>query len=229
MRNGHEHWHLGLFSWNMKLIKKKGYYSGEVWEFNLPAGHSCPYACKCLTQADRQTGKQTSGEQRTFRCYAASAERFPAVRSNRWANFEALKEMKSEKEMYIALFQMFTGKESAVRIHGSGDFFNQRYFNAWVLICQLMPEVEFWAFTKSIPYWVNCEYSIPSNFTLTASRGSSRDHLIDKHQLKNCEVFLTSKDAVTSGLPIDTDDTLAREPTTNFALVDNYERKKKVN
>ena len=31
----------------MKFIKKKTYYPFPVYEFNLPAGHSCPFADVC--------------------------------------------------------------------------------------------------------------------------------------------------------------------------------------
>ena len=212
----------------MKLIKaNKKYYGDTVYEFNLPAGHSCPCACKCLTRADKQTGKQTAGEKRTFRCYAASAERFPAVRDSRWSNFDSLRQMKSKEDVVDALVAMFTGKEKAVRIHGSGDFFNQRYFDAWLEVCKAMPDVEFWAFTKSVPFWLARIGEIPDNLVLTASMGGTHDQLAIDNNFKTATVFLSTVEATASGLPIDTDDSQARIQDTNFALVDNYEKKPK--
>ena len=210
----------------MKLTKaNKKYYGDTVYEFNLPAGHSCPCACKCLTKADKETGRQTAGEQRVFRCYASSAERFPSARKSRWTNFDTLRQMKTKEKMVESLLAMFTGKEKAVRIHGSGDFFNQKYFDAWLEVCKALPSVEFWAFTKSVPYWVARIDEIPSNLVLTASIGGTHDRLATDSKLKTATVFMSTVEATASGLPIDNDDTQARIPDTNFALVDNYERK----
>ena len=210
----------------MKLTKaNKKYYGDTVYEFNLPAGHSCPCACKCLTKADKETGRQTAGEQRVFRCYASSAERFPSARKSRWTNFDTLRQMNTKEKMVESLLAMFTGKEKAVRIHGSGDFFNQKYFDAWLEVCKALPSVEFWAFTKSVPYWVARIDEIPSNLVLTASIGGTHDRLATDSKLKTATVFMSTVEATASGLPIDNDDTQARIPDTNFALVDNYERK----
>ena len=38
------------------MVKFSGpmkYYKDKVYEFNIPAGHSCPYAVECLVKADR--------------------------------------------------------------------------------------------------------------------------------------------------------------------------------
>jgi len=67
------------------------YYKDKVYEFNLPAGHTCPQANECLMKANRVTGKMENGPAQRFRCYAAAAERFPAVRDARWRNLETLK------------------------------------------------------------------------------------------------------------------------------------------
>lgn len=75
----------------MKFTKSSSFYSIQVWEFNLPACHTCPFARDCKTSVDRETGKQFFDDNRVFRCYAASGERFPVVRQNRWGNFDELK------------------------------------------------------------------------------------------------------------------------------------------
>lgn len=73
----------------MKFVYKKTFYPFPVYEFNLPAGHSCPYAKDCKIKVNKETGKfDTIGTK--FRCYAASAERFPGVRKMRWDNFNAM-------------------------------------------------------------------------------------------------------------------------------------------
>ena len=64
-----------------KFTRSSSFYGSDVVEFNLPAGWSCPFALKCLTKADRESGKQSAGKERVFTCYAAVAERYPAVRT----------------------------------------------------------------------------------------------------------------------------------------------------
>jgi len=213
----------------LKLTKaSRSYYGDNVWEFNLPAGYTCPFAKDCLLKADRQTGKQTKGVDMVYRCYAACSERYPAVRNVRWKNFDDLRKLKTKDGITSALSSMFSGKEKAIRIHGGGDFYNQQYFDSWLDVCSRMPRVEFWAFTKSIPYWVKRMHAIPNNLVLIASYGGTHDGLIAEHGFKYCIVYPTTTMALASGLHIDTDDTLARKPSCNFALVDNYEKKPKV-
>jgi hypothetical protein len=138
-------------------------------------------------------------------------ERFPAVRDHRWKNFDYLLEGGVPE---------IPAKAKAVRIHMSGDFYSQDYFDLWLDICRKNPDVEFWAYTKSLEYWVNRLDQIPSNLILTASRGGRLDHLIDQHGLKNVEIIKQPEQA--NGRPIDTCDDQARIPDVNFCLLDNF-------
>ena len=203
----------------MKFVKKKTFYPFPVYEFNLPAGHSCPFAKDCKIKVDRETGKfETIGK--VFRCYAASAERFPAVRKSRWDNFEGIKK---GDEIIIP-------KDAThIRIHSSGDFFSQEYFDQWLDVCRKNPKVKFWAFTKSIPFWVARLNEIPNNLTLQASIGSYKDDLTKQYNLKFAQVFSDKDEAIASGLPIDTDDSYAMSGIQSFALLDNNKYSKKNN
>jgi len=200
---------------------KKGYYPFPVWEFNLPSGYTCPFAEQCLTKADRKTGKQTNGPKQEFKCYAAVVERYPAVRMVRWNNFDSLRNL-SRGDMTKSLVDAMPNNATHVRIHGGGDFFNQNYFDAWLDVCTAFPETKFWAFTKSIGYWVARKGDIPANLTVQASYGGRQDHMIEEHGLKFAKVFCTIKEVKESGLPLDVDDTLAMSGTASFALLDNY-------
>ena len=111
-------------------------------------------------------------------------------------------------------------KATAVRIHGSGDFFSQDYFDKWLQVCRDNPDVEFWAFTKSLKYWVNRIDSIPDNLVLTASYGGLEDYLIFGRRLKCCRVYKSEHD-VPEYMNIDTDDKWARVKHVSFALLDN--------
>jgi hypothetical protein len=196
----------------MKFVKNTKYYTGTVYEWNLPTGHTCPFALECLVKVDRETGK-FENKSNAYRCYAASPERFPAVRNHRWANYEYVR--KSNKPV-------LPKDCKAVRIHAAGDFFNQAYFDIWIEIAKENPNVEFWAYTKSLKYWVNRINDIPANLVLTASRGGRNDELIDQYKLKHVEVV--KDEMLAPAQLVDTNDDLARIPELNFYLIDNFKK-----
>lgn len=150
--------------------------------FSLPAGHSCPGALECLAKVNRATGKLSDGENTVFRCYATAAEyMFPNVRRSRWNNFEALKSCKGFIQMADLIESNLPSGATRVRIHQSGDFFSQNYFDAWTLVAERNPQTIFYAYTKALMYWVSRIKTIPANFKLTASRGGRFDDLIDTY------------------------------------------------
>lgn len=196
----------------MKFIKNTKYYSGIVYEWNLPTGHTCPFALECLVKVNRATGK-FENKSNAYRCYAASPERFPAVREHRWNNFEWVKNGNKP---------IIPKGCKSIRIHSAGDFFSQAYFDMWLEIAKENPHIEMWAYTKSINYWVNRISCIPSNLVLTASYGGKHDKLIAEYGLK-CAIVVQSKgDAL---LPIDYNDDFARIPNQSFYLLDNFKSK----
>ena len=105
------------------------------------------------------------------------------------------------------------------RIHVGGDFFNQKYFNAWVAVAKLNPTKTFYAYTKSLPYWIAQLDNIPSNLILNASRGTRVDNLIDQYNLKVAEVVFSVTEAEDKNLPIDHNEYYAINNTGNFALL----------
>jgi hypothetical protein len=192
----------------------------DVRTFSLPSGYSCPFASDCLSKADRKTGKITDGKNMEYRCFAATMEaRLPSVRNSRWDNFDALRKLKTTDAMVAALLDALPVKADVVRIHVGGDFYNQRYFDAWLRVAAMRPQTQFYAYTKSIGYWVARLGNIPANLSLNASRGGTQDHLIDEHGLKTAEVVYTEAEAAERGLPIDHDEYQAIKGTENFALL----------
>jgi hypothetical protein len=193
------------------LQRHEGFYPFPVYEFNLPAGWSCPFAKDCKIKVSRYSGKfDIIGTK--FRCYAAMSERFPGVREARWKNFDAVR---AGEPIIIPV------DATHVRIRGSGDFFSQDYFDYWLDLCREHPSVIFWAFTKSLPFWLRRREEIPKNLTLTAGKGSVCDNLIKLFGLKYAEVFSDVRRALVSGLKIDYDDSLAMSGSESFALLDN--------
>ena len=175
---------------------------------------------ECKTIADRAWGFITDGEHQIYRCYAASDEaKSPQVRAARHWNFELLRK-ETEYEMVKRINASLPKKAELIRIHVSGDFFNQKYFNVWVSIAKLNPDRLFYAYTKSLKYWTDYNpYLVPENLKLTASWDHSNHQLIKQHKLKFARVVFSEEEAAKLGLEIDHDDSHAYEGDKSFALL----------
>lgn len=196
----------------------------SIWSFNLPSGYSCPGANKCLSKADKITGKITDGSKTLYRCFSASTESmFPSVRNQRWHNFNLLRKLKNANDIAMLINRSLPSVDiDACRIHVSGDFYSQAYFIAWIKVCNANRHIRFYAYSKSINYWVHCidqGIRIPSNLILNASRGGRYDALIDQYNLKSAEVVFSLEEAEQRGLQIDHNDSLAMTPGPSFALL----------
>lgn len=198
--------------------------------FSLPSGYTCPFAANCKTLTNRYGEKFKSGlviqDIGQFRCYSASAEaRYPKVRDNRWENFEMLRACKNIDDMSalivnsIKYYKVHKGNFLLFRIHEAGDFYSQMYFDAWLKVCREYPDVKFYAYTKSLPFWVARLNSIPSNLKLIASKGGKDDFLIEKYNLRYADVVNTVEEARAKKLRIDVDDSLAYSSDENFTLL----------
>ena len=194
---------------------------GKGYTFSLPAGHSCPFASACLSKADRETGKISDGPHTEFRCFAASMEsRLSNVRARDWHNFEALRAVKASTLGMVKLIEASIPSDATiVRVHVSGDFFTQRYFDAWMMVADRLPNVKFYAYTKSLPFWIVRPEAVPRNFILTASYGGLHDGLIRLNNLRYAKVVGTTQEAESLGLEIDHDDSHAMENGPSFALL----------
>ena len=192
----------------------------DIHTFSLPSGYTCPGACMCLTKADRLTGKIKDGPEATVRCFSASQEAvYPIVRKLRWHNMDRLKQAGGEKGLVHLILQSLPDNAKVVRIHVAGDFFSQAYFNAWVTVAQSKPDVIFYAYTKSIPFWLNAATQVPSNLKLNASLGSRFDAQAVEAELKSARIVFSEKEAADFGLEIDKDDSHAFQQDRNFALL----------
>ena len=180
---------------------------------------TCPGALDCLSKADKDTGKITDGSKTKYRCFSASTESvFPSVRNQRWHNFDQLRKLDKES-MVEAIQEALPSDLNICRVHVGGDFFNQKYFDAWMEVARLNPTKTFYAYTKSLPYWVANMGNIPDNFALNASRGGRQDKLIDDHKLKVAEVVFSLEGAKEKNLPIDHNEYYAINNTGSFALL----------
>jgi hypothetical protein len=194
--------------------------AGVIATFSLPAGHTCPCANECLSKSDRFTGKLTDGPKTVFRCFSATNEaRATSVRNSRWGNFEKLKAAKTVQGMANLIQNSLPIGVNIIRLHVSGDFFNETYFKAWLNVAIANPSILFYAYTKTLSFWVNHRQAVPSNFQLTASQGGKQDSLIVKHNLKYAVVVFSENEAKLKGLEIDHDDSHAMKGDKSFALL----------
>ena len=190
----------------------------KIYGVSLPAGHSCPGADICKSSADRITGKITDGANTTVRCFMASIESYSKQsRAAGWENFDILRGLKTADAMADAMAP--PADADVVRFGVNGDFFNQKHFDAALLVAERNPQIMFYAYTKSVNYWVARLGQIPANLNLNASRGGRFDHLIDQYDLKSAVIVYHPEEADALGLEIDHDETHALLGRDSFALL----------
>ena len=156
-----------------------------------------------------QDGKDTE-----FRCFSASQEVvYGTVYDQRKYNFDLLRQTEDK----AGLISESLPDCDIVRVHVGGDFFSLDYFNAWMDVARNFQDRLFYAYTKSLPYWIKSD--IPDNFKLNASKGGKRDWLIEPCNLKFAEVVFSEQEAEEKELEIDHDDSLAFKQDSNFGLL----------
>lgn len=195
----------------------------NAWSWSIPSGTTCPGAEQCLAKVDRATGHMSNGPKQKFKCYAAVSERYPSVRERYWTNFDAVRGKKAS-EVAAVLAGCFPKNAKRCRVHTAGDFFSEEYFLGWMQFAASRPDVQFWTFTKSLPFWVGNMGAVPSNMEVQASYGGRWDSMIEEHGLKYAKVVWSLEEAESLGLNIDTDDRLAAFPGPSFALLENFSK-----
>lgn len=198
----------------------------KVYSFDLISGWSCPFADQCLSKVKMIDGKHkiVDGPNTRFRCFSASQEViFPAVYAMRKANFDELRKL-DMSGMINAIESAMPSNLGVCRIHVAGDFFSPDYFGAWLEVARNNPDRLFYAYTKSIPYWIREKNAVKriSNIVLTASLGGRCDLDIVSNRLRRARVVFSENEAAKLGLEIDHDDSHAADPTKrrkSFALL----------
>ena len=145
------------------------------------------------------------------------------VYNSRKHNFDLLRNLHHD-DMVELIHGSLPKDVGIVRIHVAGDFFNQEYMQAWYTVALRNPRTLFYAYTKSLRYWVGGISEFPEiwNFVLTASYGGTHDHMINEFNLRSAKVVFSEAEAAELGLEIDHDDSHAAKPTLrddSFALL----------
>tara|TARA_R110000868_G_scaffold408098_2_gene690283 strand:- start:1552 stop:2196 length:645 start_codon:yes stop_codon:yes gene_type:complete len=167
------------WSFNNSKLKKTNTVS-----FNLPAFRSadgfkvCPKAGGCATV-----------------CYARQGYYvMPSVAATREFNLAVIR--KSLSSFRLALITDLQHiKQTSIRLHDSGDFFNQAYLNVWIKLAELFPEKKFYAYTKSL----HLNFSgVPDNFQIIQSAGGIMDKNINPLK-SHSRIFATDSDRIAAG------------------------------
>jgi len=147
-----------LTNTNSKIKKTAKLNNVRLFEFNLPAVSTCPFAdtCKEICYADKGTFK------------------YPVVQAKYHSNYELTK----DKDLFIKVVQneIIKKRIEYVRIHSSGDFYNLKYLKSWLEIARNNPNIIFYGYTKSVPLFKKVD--LPQNFIFCFSTGGKADHLI---------------------------------------------------
>ena len=196
-----------------KMVKRLGV---RLKTFTLPAGYTCPGAKDCLSRADRVTGKVTDGKETLFRCFMASAEAvYPSLREMVWHNLELIKGALKNgvDDLADLICESLPKNFDVMRVHVGGDYFSEKYLQAWIEVAKRNPDKVFYSYSKSLHFIK--KYALPENLVVTASRGGK----FDLHGWKEALVVYSEQEAIDKGLEIDHDDSHAAYGKENFALL----------
>ena len=155
-------------------IKKTGLLNGvRLFEFNLPAISSCPFALDCIKY-----------------CYADKGSYlYKNVQDKNKYNYELTKNPLKFKDLIQK--ELISKRVEYVRIHSSGDFYSMKYLKTWIDIAKNNPSVIFYGYTKSVPLFQSLE--LPINFIFCFSTGGKMDHKIKPGE-KKAVIFKSHED-----------------------------------
>jgi hypothetical protein len=204
----------------------------DIIYFSLPAGYTCPFANICKSFAHKTGGKFKSNQKSIkdegdIRCYAANTEMiYKVARENRWRNLDLINKFKTVDEIAdlisrsIHYYEYTHKKISLLRMHESGDFFNQKYFDAWMKVADERKDILFYGYTKAIPFLVKRLNVLPKNFRLIGSVGGKHDKLLFEHpEIRKAFIVDSEEEAIKRKLRIDINDFLAVGGEEDFALL----------
>lgn len=167
-----------MLTQNSKLKKTSKLNDLRVFNFGIPAQSTCLWAGDC----------------KKF-CYASKGAYI-------WGNvkpaFERRLELTKQKDFPTLMIAEITKKKAdVIRIHDSGDFYSREYLHKWFKVMDSMPNVKFYAYSKSLPLFEG--ERLPKNFTLIKSEGGKRDDLIDASVDRHARIFKSEAELIASG------------------------------
>lgn len=189
-----------LLTQNSKIKKSSKDSPYHIFNFGITAVKACPFAGSCKKGCYATMGAYAFGNVKS-----AFDKRFDITKT---PEFVSLMSAEIETKLKTATKR---GKTLLIRIHDSGDFYSRAYVSKWYDIMRAYPQVKFYAYTKSLPYFniiattaagtdvTMIDPKKPSNFVLIFSQGGKLDHLINIYFHRHARVFETLKDLESAG------------------------------
>lgn len=196
---------MNILTQNGKLKKTSKATGLRCFNFSIPAYKSqsgkvtCPFAQECVKY-----------------CYAQKAfYKMPRNMAYQEARYELTKLPDFQD---IMVEEINKKKADYIRIHDSGDFYSLSYIRKWFDIANALPNIKFYAYTKSIPLFKQpaINQCIPENMDIIFSEGSKCDSLINLKRDRHARIFKSKKVLLSSGYVSSMDnDLLATKWFTN--------------
>ena len=170
-----------LFGTTNAKLKKQ-----NIASFDLPQGHTCPFAGECLKF-----------------CYAGKGfYKMPSVKNKYSNNYEASLKDSFVNEANKSIKALPNIK--FYRVHSSGDYYNKKYIAKWLEIAKDNPTKIFYSYTKSIILFKGLD--LPTNLIIIQSEGTKKDSVYLNYSKPFARIFEDKNellDAVDSGKYID--------------------------
>ena len=189
-----------LLTQNSKLKKTSIENNMRVLNFSLPAYKTitgktvCPFAKECVKY-----------------CYAQKGNyRYPSVIKGLNNRYELSKTADFVPKMNATII---LERPTHVRIHDSGDFYSIDYLKKWISIANDNKDVIFYAYTKSIKFFIN-GLKLPKNLKIIFSEGSKTDNLINTSKHRHARIF-KSKELLNAAGYINASDNDLKAITSN--------------
>jgi hypothetical protein len=183
-----------------------------TYNFNIPAVETCPNAGQC---------KQVLDGTKSSYCFAKNEEvRYPSVRKSRQLAYKATKSADFVQNMTAEITKLVVknkGKQIAIRIHASGDFYSAEYLTRWIDIANSNTTVVFYAYTKSHALVLRLAGKIPSNLIVIHSLGSNIDSLVHGN-LRHARIFNSEQDALDAGYVLANEDDSVAWSSSNHKI-----------
>ena len=157
-------------NWKMKETEEANP-GTEFWNFNLPPGKTCPGAGGCFTS------KICFGLQGRYLFSNVVESMEENLRLTKQDDF--VERMDSEVKWRNKNARK-KGNEMFVRVHDVGDYYSIEYARKWIEIAARNPDVIFYSYTKSVPFWNELidNDEKPDNLHITFSKMGKYDDLI---------------------------------------------------
>lgn len=172
-----------VFTQNAKM-RKSSQNGTHVYNWGIPAYKStsglitCPSASKCIAG-----------------CYAKAGAYVWSTVAKAYENRLSLSRTKGFEQVIVYHLDRLIKKHKTgkilIRIHDSGDFYSETYFETWLKIIQVYqnePRIQFYAYTKMVQMCKSYA-NIPDSLTLIYSFGGKQDSQIDTAKDRHARVF----------------------------------------